>query len=135
MKYDWLPDVALSVQQPWAWLISYEFKDIENRDTLKNFRGHVAIHSGKRIDESPAHDLRCGFHPVSYRSYDIRSVMPEKFETGGIVGVAEIYDCVTESDNEWFVGKYGFMIRNASPVSLIPCAGALGFFKWKNRVL
>ncbi len=135
MTYSDLPDVALSIQQPWAWLITYEFKTIENRDTLRNFRGPVAIHVGKRIDTSCAWDLGNGVHPVTMNNFDVRSLLPNEYPVGGIVAVGEIYDCVTESDDPWFVGKYGLKFRNVQPVNFIPVKGALGFFKWKDRVI
>ena len=47
---------------------------------------------------------------------------------GGIVGMARIVDCVTEWPSEWFFGRYGFVLRDAFPVDLIPCKGQLGFF-------
>jgi hypothetical protein len=47
---------------------------------------------------------------------------------GGIVGRAEIVDCVTEMDSRWFFGRYGFVLRNAEALPFQPCRGALGFF-------
>lgn len=135
MSLDHLPDVALSIKQPWAWLIAEEFKDVENRDNLKGFRGRFAIHAGASVDASCHRALLEGFHPCTYRNFDVRSVLPEKFKRSGIIAVAEIYDCVTQSENEWFCGKYGLMIRNVERVPFIPCSGALSFFKWKNRVI
>jgi hypothetical protein len=51
------------------------------------------------------------------------------YPRGGIVGVAEIVDCVSSSTSPWFVGEYGFLIRNARPLPYVPCRGALGFFR------
>lgn len=55
-------------------------------------------------------------------------------DCGGIVGVAEIVDCVSQCDSEWFVGKFGFVIRNARPVAFIPVRGELGFFDWRANL-
>jgi hypothetical protein len=41
---------ALSIRQPWAWLIVQGDKDIENRSTT--YRRRVLIHAGKQPDES-----------------------------------------------------------------------------------
>ncbi len=38
---------ALSIRQPWAWLILHGGKDIENRDWATRFRGRVLIHASK----------------------------------------------------------------------------------------
>ena len=50
------------------------------------------------------------------------------YPTGGIVGLAEIFDCVSASASPWFMGEYGFLIRNARPLPFRPCRGQLGFF-------
>jgi hypothetical protein len=47
---------------------------------------------------------------------------------GGIVGMARIVDCVTTMDSRWFFGPFGFVLRDAFPLSLVPCKGVLGFF-------
>lgn len=38
---------ALSIRQPWAWLIVNGFKDIENRSWDTKYRGLVLIHASK----------------------------------------------------------------------------------------
>ena len=43
---------ALSIMQPWAWLIVNRHKPIENRSWHTNFRGHVLIHAGKKYSRS-----------------------------------------------------------------------------------
>jgi len=40
--------IALSVRQPWAWLL-LNGKDIENRDWYTKYRGPLAIHASKGI--------------------------------------------------------------------------------------
>ncbi len=116
------PLKALSIKQPWAWLIVNGYKDIENRNTLKNFRGTFLIHAGMNSDYDNFHEH------ISKINIDIPSEYPFKFIVGGIIGYAEIYDCVTESYSPWFVGKYGLMIRNPKPLPFTPCRGKLSFF-------
>ena len=104
---------ALTIQQPWADLILFEGKDIENR-TWKLFdwmRGKIIyIHAGKKPDG-----------PVS-------GIGPERF--GAIVGEVTVVDCVTESDSEWFCGPYGFVLADPKAYeNSIPCRGRLGFFR------
>ncbi|MGA1256394.1 MAG: ASCH domain-containing protein, partial [Candidatus Nanopelagicaceae bacterium] len=36
---------AISVRQPWAWLITQGFKNIENRTWVCSIRGDVALHA------------------------------------------------------------------------------------------
>lgn len=60
--------------------------------------------------------------------------MQISLQRGGIIGVAEIVDCVEASDSPWFFGRYGFVLRNARPVDFIPVKGALGFFGWHRNL-
>lgn len=131
-----LPTVALSIQQPWSWLIVNGHKDIENRSWPTRYRGEVLIHAGKKIDRECAADLWEGLHPAgtnrmleagAWRAY--LAAGDARGQCGGIVGVAEIVDCVTRHDSPWFVGEYGFLIRNARPLPFTPLKGALGFFR------
>lgn len=117
---------ALSIMQPWAWLIVNGHKDIENRDWRCHRRGPILIHAGKRVDRDAMVDLRAGRHPVTGERLAIN--LPETFETGGIVGEAVITGCVAHSDSPWFVGRYGILMREARPLPFVPCKGALGFF-------
>jgi hypothetical protein len=41
---------ALSVRQPWAWLIVNGLKDIENRPRRTLHRGPLLIHAGLNLD-------------------------------------------------------------------------------------
>jgi hypothetical protein len=110
---------ALSIRQPWAWLIVNGHKDIENRDWATNFRGRVLIHASDAEE-----------YPDQYGgSYPARESM-----IGGIVGVATITGCVDRSDSKWFMGQYGFTLTDAKPLPFIACKGALGFFNVPSEV-
>lgn len=135
---------ALSIRQPWAWLIVNRFKDIENRGRRTNFRGDFLIHSPMQQDQ---HAIRL-LTAFSADCADIPGLSPEEadrlrrewksptldFSLGGIVGKAMIFDCVRQSDSPWFTGPWGYRIADAKPLSFKPCRGMLGFFEVnKNR--
>jgi hypothetical protein len=113
---------ALSIRQPYAWLIVNGHKDIENRTWRTPFRGRVLIHAGINY---PKRDYADDFVSYTryYGSYPARDEM-----IGGIVGVATITDCVNKSDSRWFNGPYGFTLTDAKPLPFVPCIGRLGFF-------
>lgn len=119
---------ALSVRQPWAWLIVHGHKDIENRTWATRLRGRVWIHAGATM--SQADYTACTLFIAGMRTewrlpaYDVL-----KQQCGGIVGEVEITDCVSDSDSPWFVGPYGFVLRHARVTELRPCKGALHFFQ------
>jgi hypothetical protein len=102
---------ALSIKQPYPHHIFHDGKDVENRDWPTKGRGWFLIHAGVSTSELDREDER-------------EMAMPR----GGIVGAARIVDCVTEMDSGWFYGRYGFVLRDAVPIPLVPCRGALGFF-------
>lgn len=110
---------ALSVKQPWAWLIVNGRKDIENRTWATKYRGRVLIHASKKVDTGAIHHL----------TLKLGVALPSFFETGGIVGEAEIANCVTYSQSGWFEGPHGFVMQNAKPLPFMPCLGKLGFFE------
>ena len=123
-----VPKMALSIRQPWAWAIVYGGKDIENRDWATRFRGPVAIHAAKGVRKQEYADAASFIAAVTGR-------VPDVVDRGGIIGVAEIADCISESDSPWFFGRYGFVLKNVRPVTFIPVKGALGFFDWRKQLV
>ena len=110
---------ALSIRQPWAWLIVNGYKDIENRTWSTDFRGRVYVHAGRRI--------KSGDFPEQ-RDYIRESglILPEEPPLGAIVGEVTITDCVDSSSSPWFCCHYVFLL--SSPVAYkkpIPYRGQL----------
>ncbi|WP_341743128.1 ASCH domain-containing protein [Azonexus hydrophilus] len=120
---------AISIRQPWAWLILNAGKDIENRDWPTHFRGRVLIHASKtctKAEYEDAMDFMTDRQILQGIGMNIPSI--KGMDRGGIVGSVEIVDCVTKSDSPWFMGQYGFVLRNLKPMPFIPWKGRLGFF-------
>ncbi len=122
---------AISIRQPWAWLIVQGLKDIENRDWSTTFRGRVLVHAGKANDHESYNDAcavasRCGITALPIESY---------FARGGIIGSVEIIDCVKWSKSPWFFGTYGFVLANPKPLPFVPFKGSLGFFNVPDHLV
>lgn len=134
-----LPRKALSIRQPWAWGIVHAGKDIENRNWPTSFRGSVSIHaSAYKPKQDDCDEFNDVFHDAVRDPDERRRLLPRwtealSFERGGIIGVAEIVDCVERSESPWFFGRYGFVLTNARPVPFISVKGALGFFDWQAQ--
>ena len=122
---------ALSIRQPWAWLILHGGKDIENRDWRTNVRGRVLIHASKGMTR----DEYAGGYETCQEIAGLTLPRLERLERGGIVGAADIVDCVNRSDSPWFFGTFGFVLRNVRPLPFTPYKGALGFFDVPETVL
>ncbi len=114
---------ALSIRQPWAWLILHAGKDVENREWPTRFRGRFLIHASKGMTSDEYFD-------VAYQLYG-KIVLPpfDKLERGGIVGSAELVACINDGASEWFYGPYGFILRDPTPLPFRPYKGQLGFFE------
>ena len=59
---------------------------------------------------------------------EVASPSREDLQFGGIIGEAELIDCARGHVSPWFTGKYGFVLRNATPLPFRPLRGSLGFF-------
>lgn len=116
---------ALSIRQPWAWHILNSGKDIENRNWKTKVRGRILIHAAQGMtyrELDGANDFAARITGIKF------PVFGDTFKRGGIVGSVEIVDCVDASDSPWFMGNYGFVLRDPRPLPFIPWKGQLGFF-------
>lgn len=130
---------ALTLTQPWAWLVVHGGKDIENRRWNTKYRGTFLIHAAKGMKESDF-DAAWGYargvcQNLAWRLLDVKH--GAGFERGGIVGMADIFDVIPPSDGEvtlfrkepWHMdAQFGFRLRDARPLTFLPCKGALGFW-------
>lgn len=120
---------ALSVRQPWAWLIVNGIKPVENRTRATKHRGPFLVHAGKQLAFSPAE--MADFRRVMRVKAGI--VIPADLPVGGIVGMVDLVDCVTvctdPTDAEWHEpGMYAYLLRNARALSFRPWTGRQGWF-------
>lgn len=133
--------LALSILQPWAWLIlrpdvtdpaerralalKGQIKNIENRTWPTKVRGTIAVHAGKSFDRWNTDD-------VEYLWTERGIALPcpiEHLPRGGIVGFVDIVDCVSASESWWFRGPYGLVLSNPRPVPYLPWKGRQRFFE------
>ncbi len=147
---------VLSIRPPWAYYIIYGIpygvavdngdgtsrvedsgkviiKDIENRDwpipSWFKLPQRIQVHVGKRDDGiENALDICC--RKIGLPPWPIMMSFSKNMPRGAIIGEVDIADCVTESKSPWFVGQYGFILRNPKPYrEPIPCRGKLGLFE------
>lgn len=122
---------AISIRQPWATLIVHFGKDIENRCWFTRFRGPVLIHAAKGMTVDEWTDAIEFAKPMIMRfsAEDRRKLLFESLPRGGIVGQANITDCVTSHTSPWFMGEHGFLLADVKPLPFMPWKGSLGFFE------
>ena len=117
---------ALSIRQPWAWLIVNGYKYLENRDWRIWYKGKVLIHAAKTCTRREYGEAVAFAQPLLPPGVTIPPL--ELLPRGGIVGMVEIVDCVCQSPSPWLVGPYAAVLAHPKTLELIPLMGRLGFF-------
>jgi hypothetical protein len=115
---------ALSIRQPWAWLIVQGHKRVENREWRTNYRGPLLIHAAKVAAKGYFQEVA----EMVEQEFGITVPARDQIELGGVVGMASLTDCVSELDDPWFTGPHGLLLSGARPLPFHACKGALGFF-------
>lgn len=91
---------ALSIRQPWAWLIVNGHKDVENRDWPTNFRGQLLVHAGLTM-------TRRYYDQISQELGNAGLLPPgglpayEALARGGFVGKTRVVDCLQHHPSPW----------------------------------
>jgi hypothetical protein len=129
---------ALSLKQPWATLLVHGLKTIEVRKWPTARRGRVLIHAAR------VSDLRSD----AWRHVP-KNLIEQAEVTGGIIGEAELVDCVTYrtveaftadrlrhlNDPDWFAPVlYGFVFANARSLPFRRYPGWMRFFAVEEEI-
>lgn len=130
---------ALTIRQPFAWLIIHAGKDVENRNWRTAYRGLFWIHAGKAQSGLEYDEARRFYEERVIPRLDPSSSPPElpsmgDLDYGGIIGTARLIDCVEESPSPWFTGPHGFVLRNAKAVPFRPIRGRMGWFEADQKI-
>ena len=126
---------ALSIRQPWAWMILHAGKDVENRTWPTDYRGWVAIHAaaGCTHDEFEDAMMWVGtiLRPDERLPTEAYRMTFDTLQRGCIVGAAVLHDCVSHQHrSRWFQGPYGFLLRDVLVLEKpIPMKGHLGLWE------
>jgi hypothetical protein len=123
---------ALSIRQPWAWLIIHGGKDIENRSWKTNYRGRFLVHAGKNFDSD-------AYHTLLEKGVKLPGI--SELARGAIIGSVELVDCIPVEDKNrwmspwWLETKYGFRLQDPKFIVPLPYASQLNFFEVPDEVL
>ena len=119
---------ALSIRQPWAWLIVRGIKDVENRTWRTGYRGPLLIHAATHPMTEDAEAWLAEYcHGLGIEGPHFPLV------AGGIVGRAVVADCVRLEDlvhpSEWAEGPWCWLLDDAEPLPFLPWTGQRGLFE------
>lgn len=134
-----MPDLALSVRQPWAWAIIHAGKRLENRTAFAISRGgmkpgRICIHASKGMTRDEYESANSTI--VRIRSDRFAHIpRPDLLVRGAIIGTVAVTGKVNESTDPWFVGPWALTLENPEPLEEpIPVGGELGYFEWKKNI-
>lgn len=141
---------ALSLTQPWAWIILHLGKRIENRSrNIGNYRGPVLLHAALRCTTgdwwSASEFVRERFGECAAGKIP----HPGDLTLGAIVGRAVVVDqCRPGLEgraidragdwalfSDWYMGAHAYLLDEVTELEPIPCKGALGFWRVPLDVL
>lgn len=115
---------ALSIWQPWAWLIVAGIKDIENRGWSTSYRGPLLIQAGKKVDAEAMSLLPQWAEEDGFELPDL-----SELRQGGIVGVTRLCNIISDSESPWAAeGKQHWVLRSARELPFTPWQGQQGLF-------
>lgn len=120
-----VPLRALSVRQPWAHGIVYLGKDVENRKRCYGHRGLTLIHASMSMTLDEYAEAEEFMRGIGKRLPSIPVL-----DRGGIIGAAEVVDCVDHHDSRWFFGPKAYVLANARAIPFIPCLGTVTPIFW-----
>jgi hypothetical protein len=140
---------AVSIRQPLAHFIVSGTISVIDRNQSTKYRGPILIHASKDFDSNWQHpanpnDVRTpnsidklldtGCLPLDIFFTSLFEKVRD-YSCGGIVGIGEIADCVSQSTDVWFHGPYGLIFKNVRPLAFIKCKGAPGIFTVPDSVM
>lgn len=147
---------ALSLRQPWAWMVVHGGKTIENRVWKTSFRGEFLIHASGGMTHREYRDARSFAEGVSprLRRFAIAGrenlgswprYLPafDELDRGGFVGRAKLVDVLDPPrdfslcrEHGWQMpGQFGLVLEEVAAVPFVACPGALSFWNVGEELL
>ena len=125
---------ALSIRQPWSWLIINQMKDVENRSWQTKYRGQFIVHAGAKVDKN-------AYEWLSDRGVKLPPI--HELTTSAFLGTAVLLECVTAPEGKLispWADDSGFCFvldtdKTLAFDSPIPGPGALGFFSPSPEII
>jgi hypothetical protein len=129
---------ALSIKQPWSWLVCKGIKDVENRTwhihmpPLLNYPAiprRIYVHASLSRSEMTKAVLAQILKRLNNRQAAALMLAYPGLSFGTIIGEVDIIGCTGKSGSPWFTGPYALMLAKAVLYDYpFPCKGKLGFF-------
>ena len=106
---------AITIKQPWAYLIASGIKDIENRTWKTHFRGRIYIHASAKMANFWSTDQASIVHDelvkISLDDYEKTTGL-----FSAIIGEVDIVDCVINHPSIWAEKSENYSLFNPKGV-------------------
>lgn len=139
---------ALTILEPWASLIACGAKKVETRSWPTKYRGPIAIHAGKRINQESAF-----LNPI-YSTLMTADLDPNKASSlspGKVIAIAELKYCLQINEShvhylkedqangvnneyafgDYTLGRYAWVLANVRRIEPIPAKGLQRIWDWE----
>ena len=117
---------ALSVKQPWAFLIAEKYKSIETRKWATDYRGPLLIVASKSPDK----------YAMRHFNEELRLCAPHEIIFGKAIAVVDLVDCrkMTVDDQndaccDIYSGAYSWCLKNVQKIKPFAVKGQLGLYE------
>lgn len=126
---------ALSIKNPWGFLIAKGWKDVENRTWRTHYRGRILIHVSKKLDPIYKDIFFKSRYQLSDDQFDEMILELNNASTGCIIGEVDIVDVVENHPSVWSAkGQFQWVLKN--PIlyesKIVNVKGALGLWDYQQ---
>ena len=147
---------AITVLQPWAWLLATGKKRCETRSWKTNYRGEILLHAGKGDPLGMTKGDRGIYANIIGEPYLLNAVnvlryRENKVPFGAIIGKANLVNCMQIDEltaalikeqhpdeyefGDFTPGRYAWMMENAVLFDKpIPASGKQGLWNWEGEL-
>lgn len=121
---------AISVRQPWAWLIVNGHKTFENRGRAIARAGTYWLHTGANTSIQEVAAAIVTTRNANPQIIEVlRNLTADDLPLGGIIGWVTLGEFQRgKTEDPWSFGA-GYPITAAGVLPFTPCRGAIGVFK------
>lgn len=129
---------AITIKNPWAYLICSGFKNIENRNWNTHYRGKILIHAGKSWANTDIKKLLTApqLNSIPASLLDKINNSSGLINEGAIIGEAEILRVVETSNSLWADPESRYYWELIKPVlyknPITGVKGQLGIWNFKE---
>ena len=138
---------AITIWNPYPYLIGYGFKHYETRSCKTSYRGKIAIHSAKKND----YDIEMITRDLMFRlgnNKRIKEILTMQQEHGAVILIADLTDCIeitkTFCDSipkdeitvgDFTIGRFAWKFENIELLDEpVKARGQQGLWNWDNEI-